>query len=109
MYDTHPGVVNTSISGLHWFISIFMVMGMYIARWVGSPWHSVTPYKGAVSAVFAVLAPPSQLSDREAREGKGKWGSSTDVFGNERVVRTEIEGWGYGGELGVDTERECAC
>ena len=100
MYITHPGVIATSISGVNWFISLCMLAVMYISRWIGSPWHPVTPYKGAVSTVFAALAPPSQLADLERREGKGKWGSATDVFGNERVVRTEIEGWGFGGEIG---------
>lgn len=100
MYSTHPGVVATSISGLNWFVSIWMTLALYLARWVGSPWHPISAYKGAISAVFAALAPPSQLADLEVREGKGKWGSATDVFGNERVVRTEIEGWGYARELG---------
>ena len=100
MYITHPGVVATNISDLNWFISFWMVLAMYLARFLGSPWHPVTAYKGAVSAVFAALAPPHQLADLETREGKGKWGSASDVFGNERVVRTEIEGWGFGGELG---------
>jgi 3-keto steroid reductase len=99
MYSTHPGVVATSISGVNWFISIWMLLALYISRWIGSPWHPIGAYKGAVSAVFAALAPPSQLSDLELLEGKGKWGSATDVFGNERVVRTEIEGWGYGRDL----------
>jgi 3-keto steroid reductase len=100
MYSTHPGVIATSIAGLNWFISIFMFIALYIARWVGSPWHPISAYKGAISAVFAALAPASQLADLELREGKGKWGSATDVYGNERVVRTEVEGWGYGRELG---------
>lgn len=100
MYSTHPGVIATSIAGLNWFIAIWMVVAMYISRWIGSSWHPISAYKGAVSAVFAALAPPSQLADLELREGKGKWGSATDVFGNERVVRTEIEGWGYGAEMG---------
>ncbi|KAK3707941.1 3-keto-steroid reductase [Vermiconidia calcicola] len=100
MYITHPGVVATSIADLNAFLAFGMIAFMYIARWIGSPWHPITPYKGAVSAAFAVLAPPSQLSDLEAREGKGKWGSAADVFGDERVVRTEIEGWGFGGEPG---------
>lgn len=101
MYIAHPGVVATSISGLSWIMSMLMLATVYVARWIGSPWHCIDPYKGSVSAVFAVLAPPSQLADLEKREGKGKWGSATDVFGNERVVRTEIEGWGFGGELGA--------
>lgn len=100
MYITHPGVVATSISGLNWLMSLMMMAVIYISRWIGSPWHPITPYKGAVAAVFAILAPASQLSDIEAREGKAKWGSATNVFGNERVARTEIEGWGFGGDSG---------
>jgi len=101
MYCTHPGVIATSIASLNWFISFWMMLALYVSRWIGSPWHPIDAYKGAVSAVFAALAPPSQLVDLELREGKGKWGSATDVFGNERVVRTEIEGWGFGQDLKV--------
>lgn len=97
---THPGVVATSITGLNVFLSFWMVLAMYVSRWVGSPWHAVTPYKGALAAVYAVLSPPSQLPELEKQEGKGKWGTATDVFGNERVARMEIEGWGFGGEMG---------
>ena len=34
------------------------------------------------------------------REGKGKWGSAVDTMGNERVMRTVVEGWGLGGRMG---------
>lgn len=101
MYLTHPGVIATSIIDLGWFLDFFVVAALYLARWVGSYWHPVTPYKGAVSAAFAVLALPSQLSDLEAREGKGKWGSACSVQGDERVARTEVEGWGFCGRVGV--------
>ncbi|KAK5114429.1 hypothetical protein LTR85_010252 [Meristemomyces frigidus] len=100
MYLTHPGIIGTSIAGLHWFLNFFVVASLYLARWLGSPWHPVTPYKGSISAVFAALAPASQLSDLEVREGKGKWGSATGVSGDERVARTEVEGWGFCGEIG---------
>ena len=30
----------------------------------------------------------------------GKWGSATDFWGQERVERTEVAGWGWGGRLG---------
>ncbi|USW52014.1 Putative NAD(P)-binding domain superfamily [Septoria linicola] len=99
MLVTHPGVVATSISGLHWFLSFFMTAALYFARVLGSPWHAIEPYKGAVSMAFAVLAP--QLMEQESREGKGKWGSATSVQGDERVARTEVEGWGYCGKPGV--------
>ena len=97
MYSVHPGVVATSISGLNAFISIFMLAALYFVRWIGSPWHPITPYKGAISAVYALLSPDSQLPHLEVTEGKGKWGSSCSVTGEERVARTEVEGWGYTG------------
>ena len=101
MYVTHPGVIVTSISGLHWILSFFMTLTVHFARLLGSPWHPVSPYKGAVSAAFAALAPSDQLSDLEAREGKGKWGSASNVWNEERVARTEVAGWGFGGEIGT--------
>ncbi|KAK5174046.1 3-keto-steroid reductase [Saxophila tyrrhenica] len=101
MYVTHPGVITTSIADISWILTLGMIAITYLARWLGSPWHCVSAYKGAVSATYAVLAPPDQLPELEEREGKGKWGSACDVFGHERVARTEIEGWGYGGELGA--------
>lgn len=101
MIVTHPGVVGTSIAGLPWILELLMFAAFYIARWLGSPWHLVSAYKGAVSAIFAVVAHDSQLPDHEQREGKGKWGSATGVFGDERVARTEVEGWGFCGRPGV--------
>lgn len=32
-------------------------------------------------------------------EGKGKWGSSSDFWGNSRVKKTEVEGWGWCGKV----------
>ena len=101
MYVAHPGVIATNISGLNAFISVFMLMALYIVRLIGSPWHPIDPYKGAISAVYALLSPASQLPALEQNEGKGKWGSSTSVFGEERVARTEVEGWGYTGVVGA--------
>ncbi|CAD0089075.1 unnamed protein product [Aureobasidium vineae] len=77
-----------------------MLLAQYIARWLGSPWHPVSSYLGAVSSVWLSLTPFSSLSNQETNEGKAKWASSTDVFGNERVVRTEVGGWGWGGKVG---------
>ena len=99
MLVTHPGVVATSISGLHWFLAFFMNMSFYIARWLGSPWHAIDPYKGAVAMAFTVLSP--ELLEAERVEGKGKWGSATSVQGDERVGRTEVQGWGFCGKIGV--------
>ncbi|KAK4554656.1 3-keto-steroid reductase [Recurvomyces mirabilis] len=97
MYLTHPGVIQTSIADLHPIMSFLMLLSLYFARLLGSPWHPISPYKGAISAVYAALSPTSQLPGQEEVDGKGKWGSSTDVFGGERVARTEVDGWGFAG------------
>ena len=36
----------------------------------------------------------------EEADGAAKWGSSVDRGGEERVTRTEVEGWGFGGRVG---------
>lgn len=101
MYLAHPGVVQTSISGLNAFISIFISIVLYLVQWAGSPWHPISPYKGAISAVYALLSPSSQLSALEAADGKAKWGSASSPFGDERVARSEVDGWGYTGVVGT--------
>ena len=77
-----------------------MVAAFYIARWVGSPWHTVSAYKGACAPVWLALTDFEELEDMEQREGKGKWGSSSDRAGHERLMRTVVEGWGLGGRMG---------
>ncbi|KAI4721030.1 NAD(P)-binding protein [Aureobasidium sp. EXF-10727] len=100
MYLAHPGVCATSIADLPLILWYAMLLAQYVARWLGSPWHPVSSYLGAVSSVWLSLTPFSSLSNQETNEGKAKWASSTDVFGNERVVRTEVGGWGWGGKVG---------
>ncbi|QIW99287.1 hypothetical protein AMS68_004805 [Peltaster fructicola] len=100
MYTTHPGVVFTGINGLPWYLSIFILGSFWLARWLGSPWHTITTYKGAVSATWTCLAPDEQLRDLELRLGKGKWGSVVTVQGAEGVKRTEVDGWGFSGVVG---------
>jgi 3-keto steroid reductase len=111
MFVTHPGVVGTSIADLNPVMAFFMVLVFYIARWLGSPWHGITPYKGAVAVVKLLLSPtPSSSSGgdggqddiirSESISGKGKWGSAVNAWGQEYVGRTEVEGWGFGGKIG---------
>nr|POE47231.1 3-keto-steroid reductase [Quercus suber] len=101
MYVAHPGVVYSNISGLHPILGFFIMGVFYLVRILGSPWHLVDSYKGAVSVVHTVLAPAAHLEEVEVREGKGKWGSVITVYGDERVGRTEVEGWGFCGKPGV--------
>ena len=77
-----------------------MQISFYFARWLGSPWHSITAYKGAVAPVWLALASREEIEDKETEGGKGKWGSACDFWGRERVARTGVEGWGVGGRIG---------
>lgn len=79
-----------------------MNLAFYIARLIGSPWHTVSAYKGACAPVWLALTAQEELEDLETEAGKGKWGSACDAMGNERVARTEVEGWGMGGRVGVE-------
>ena len=100
-YVAHPGICTTNILPLPEIILIYIVTTVfYFARWVGSPWHTIRAYKGACAPVWLVLASQNELDAAEDGRGAGKWGSSTDAWGNERVKRTEVEGWGVGGRVG---------
>ncbi|KAL0256500.1 3-keto-steroid reductase [Diplodia seriata] len=108
MYLSHPGIVVTGIFPLPfpWLMTYLWMLAAYISRWLGSPWHPTRPYPAAVAPVWLALASQELLDDAEELEGKGKWGSSTDRAGNERVSRTEVEGWGWGGIVGEATNRK---
>lgn len=100
LYVSHPGICATSIVTLSLIPFYLRILAFYIARWLGSPWHTVSAYKGACAPVWLALADQDELGDIEQREGKGKWGSVCDRVGHERVMRTVVEGWGLGGRMG---------
>jgi len=104
MYLAQPGICATSMVPLPLILYYCMTAAFYIARWLGSPWHTVSAYTGACAPVWLALAPQTQLDAMEEEGGPGKWGSSTDTSGHERVARTEVEGWGYGGLVGEKGE-----
>jgi 3-keto steroid reductase len=107
IFVCHPGIIGTNIVPLPWILQIGMVLATYFARLLGSIWHPITAYKGAVAPVWLVLASAETLQNMEAetkssdvtRGGKGKWGSATNAWGEERVERSEVSGWGYGGRV----------
>ncbi|KAF1944824.1 hypothetical protein EJ02DRAFT_370893 [Clathrospora elynae] len=105
IYVTHPGICGTAIIALPLVLEYCMIAAFYIARWLGSQWHTITVEKGATAMVWLALASQSTLDTMEAKEGVGKWGSSTDFGGQERVDRTEVAGWGWGGILGEYTRK----
>lgn len=100
IYLTHPGVCGTSIVPLFLVLEYIMFWAFYVSRWLGSQWHTVTVEKGACAPVWLALAKQSTIDTMEEREGAAKWGSAVDGWGNERVERTEVDGWGWGGTIG---------
>ncbi|KAF2830589.1 3-keto-steroid reductase [Ophiobolus disseminans] len=100
IYVSHPGICGTSIVPLPLILEYLMFAAFYLARWLGSQWHCVTVEKGAVAMVWLALAKQSTLDSMERKEGVGKWGSATDFWGQERVERSEVAGWGWGGKVG---------
>ncbi len=100
-YVTHPGVVCSSIFPLPAVIFCLYQFAMYLARWIGSPWHPVTAYNGAAAAVWLALLDENAVAGRlDARHVK--WGSSASRGGRMLVKRTEVEGWGWRGRLGEE-------
>lgn len=100
MYVTQPGVFVSDIFPLNFVLSTIFLFLAYLARWAGSPWHTIYPYEGAVSAVWVALLDTNELEEMEGHgQKKIKWGSATDFRGSERVMKTEVPGWGWNGEI----------
>jgi 3-keto steroid reductase len=74
-----------------------MILAFYVARLIGSPWHTVSAYSGANAPVWLALAHPQEISGRE-KAGPAKWGSAVTRSGRESVQRTEVPGWGVCGD-----------
>lgn len=90
MYVCHPGVCGTNIIPLNFILFNCMLLACYIARWFGSPWHTISTYSGANAASWLALAPDDELEG--ARAQKIKWGSACTRSGKETVKATDVEG-----------------
>jgi 3-keto steroid reductase len=105
MFLTHPGICGTGILPLSWPLFYSMLAAFWLARLLGSPWHTISTYAGACAPVWLALSAQAVLDDAEApyrRNGGGrvKWGSSCNRLGHDQPVCTEVDGWGYGGVVG---------
>jgi 3-keto steroid reductase len=105
IYVVHPGICATAMVPLSLPLYYLMIAAFWFARMLGSPWHVLSSYSGALASVWLSLSPKSILDAAEATYerlggGKVKWGSSCDRLGRMRVVCTEVEGWGFGGVVG---------
>ncbi|KAK9479979.1 hypothetical protein V1514DRAFT_346561 [Lipomyces japonicus] len=98
IYLTHPGICHTSIFAeyLNWFTTFGMLLLFYIARWLGSPWHVVSSYNGALAPVWAALkAIPEEnkvwnVSYGSACDWKGTTYVKNDTLANDQDQKDAI-------------------
>ncbi|KAJ9151401.1 3-keto steroid reductase-like protein [Pleurostoma richardsiae] len=97
LYLTHPGIVVTTLFPLSVVLFYLYKAAMYVSRWLGSPWHTVTAYKGAAAPAWLALAGREELDARRAE--RVKWGSACSRAGADGVKETEVDGWGWEGRV----------
>ena len=107
----HPGIVVTSVMSLYWIIHQAYLLGIYLARWVGSPWSTVEPYTAARGATWLGLASNEEIRQAETdahpfetkdtapvvNGGRVKWGTAVNRIGKPTVRPTEVDKWGITG------------
>jgi 3-keto steroid reductase len=110
-FVAQPGVCSTSISDaligpvlnlvklfLFYVVrdvfipSVVLLLKMYQARLCGSPHHTITPFKAAISVVHIALAPLVFLTFLESHQPV-RIGAQTDMRGNEYVGLTPVKEW----------------
>ncbi|KAI1387447.1 uncharacterized protein F4822DRAFT_406502 [Hypoxylon trugodes] len=96
-YLSHPGVVCTPLFPLNWFLFYAYCLVMYLARWLGSPWHVVGSYAGAGATSWLALADQETLDSLHAE--RVKWGSAVTRMGHVAPKKTEVSGWGWEGKV----------
>ncbi|KAK4190854.1 3-keto-steroid reductase [Podospora australis] len=97
IYLVHPGVVQTTLFPLNAFMYFWYTVVLYLTRLLGSPWHPITGYNGACAPAWLALQEQAWLDSVDA--DRIKWGSSTNVWGECRVRKTEVDGWGWEGKV----------
>lgn len=111
MHVYHPGIVVTSVISLYWIIQQAYLLGIYLARWVGSPWSTVQPFTAAHGATWLALASNNEIQQAEidvhpvkgsdskiaVEKGKVKWGTAINRSGKTTVRATEVDKWGLRG------------
>lgn len=103
VYVCHPGIVVTTILPLPFILQYLWTFAAYVARWIGSPWHTNTSYNAAAAMVWLALAAQGALDSCGAESVK--WGSACDFRGNTMVKKTDVDGWGWTGKVeGLDDD-----
>lgn len=99
LHVAHPGICATSVFPLPLILELCMLASFYIARFLGSPWHTISAYIGATAPVWLARLDRESL-DKEDRR-KALWGSTTNWSGKKTEARrTDVEGWGLRGQEG---------
>ena len=95
LYLTHPGVCATSIVSLPFaLLQTLMTLAFYVARWLGSPWHTVDAYVGAGAVVWVALAgttPKAIASESESAKSAETSESSESSEGESTSEPSESE------------------
>jgi 3-keto steroid reductase len=86
---THPGITDSSVVAPYEFplreiLQHLKTISFYIARFCGSPWHSISGRNGACSMIYCAL-----VCGKE--DELVKWGSGSDWWGRERLLGTSLE------------------
>ncbi|EMR08517.1 hypothetical protein PNEG_02999 [Pneumocystis murina B123] len=83
-YLCHPGICRTNIMSEHlnFFSTFLMIIIFYIARLLGSPWHTCTPANGAYSIIYCAT---EKKVPRDI-----KWGSGTNRWGRCVLRKSDV-------------------
>ena len=103
MFVSHPGIFVSTLFPVPWFLLWAYRLALFVARWIGSPWHNVDGYTASTSSAWLALETPEILAESHA--DKTKWGSACDRLGRPVVKATEVEGWGWDGKVDAGRRR----
>ncbi|KAL4808331.1 hypothetical protein BDV18DRAFT_134740 [Aspergillus unguis] len=110
-YVSHPGICSTTILPIPAILVLGMTLSFWLARLLGSPWHTLSTYLGAHAPVWLALSRQSEIDTaeepyRQNGGGHAKWGSAATFTGVSSVASTEVDGWGHGGVVGRPVVKE---
>jgi 3-keto steroid reductase len=106
-----PGVSSTNVANalVNNITNIFKIISFYLARFFGSPHHTISPFISAIAAVhialvsmasiptFTLFSHPSTESNGTTQDKPGvrpvRFGSETDWWGEARVGVSDVKMW----------------
>ncbi|KIO03131.1 hypothetical protein M404DRAFT_1001750 [Pisolithus tinctorius Marx 270] len=102
-FSVLPGIAGTNIASalLGRFTAVCMIVTFYIARWLGSPYHPISAFKAAISAVHLALVPLVYLPavERVEKPDASTKASEPAEVGTLYVSQTDRWGTEYVGTM----------